>query len=129
MKAIIRLEAIGFGFLKSKKVNRKGWRFAHSISPRRPWVAEIAGYSERFGYDRRFLPHDTDFVESSGTTMRLVYFNFLVQSHSVYQVHELISWRHHYRYFAVVDASGMIKKINEWEVSQRLLKNVVNNRA
>jgi hypothetical protein len=87
-----------------------------------PWVAELVGLSDRYGYERRFVPYKSDWARANGTGSRGVWLWWTLDAGSVYETRyrtswALSSWTH--RFLTVTDAGDVID-IGEDEVRARL---------
>lgn len=131
MKATIALEYIGessdsrlalwTGILNELK-DSLGRAVIGNPRPRKPWVAELTGINEKFGYERTFLPANWDRRHANGTHSRGVELWFILESGHIYQVHVPTSWRNTARYFCTVSDAGEVVRINE-SLVQQWLKN------
>jgi hypothetical protein len=104
-------QALGKGV--GEAIFGKGWT-------RRPWVAEITGPDERFGFSRRFLESKLSRTNANGSHTRGVDLWFVLDSGRVYEVKHSVSWTRSDRYFCTVTDSGDIKRITKSEVEQWL---------
>lgn len=143
MIATLRLEAIGDNHTAARRsfgrvlhsVGRIPFeQRAHALSPRRPWVARIAGPCPRFGLARTFLTGLKDYRDANSHGSRGVYLTFVLYPGAVHEVHELLTWHKERRYYChVVD--GKIVELTAEQVAAMVLvtaakiQNVINEAA
>jgi hypothetical protein len=97
MKHILQLEHIGADV---DARCRSAGALVGAWPGRRPWVAEIAGASGRFWFDRKFVEAKTDYSTANGVGSRGVLLTYLVEDGHVYEIKRWDSWRSSRRYFA-----------------------------
>lgn len=90
--------------------------------PRMPWVAEITGRDDKFGFKRQFLEGKWQRRDSNGAQSRGVMLEFCLESGRLYQVHSFVSWRKTDRYFCIIEGD-LIKRLSENEAMEWLRKN------
>jgi hypothetical protein len=76
---------------------------------RRPWVAEIAEWRGGRWYERTFLKGQKDYSEANSAGSRGVYLYYHLREGSVYEVHELLTWRSERRYFCTVSGGRLVE--------------------
>lgn len=132
MKATLQLEYIGerqdaemvlWQRILDEAIPGLGSRFIDKPRIRIPWVAEIVGRSNKFQFDRTFLPSNWQRLRANSTHSRGVELWFVLESGKVYQVHHYVSWKKFNRYFCSVSDGGAIAPITEDEVEQWLNDN------
>ena len=87
---------------------------------KRPWVAEITGPSERFGFERRFVEGMIDFKNANSKGSRGVELHFVLESGRIYEVRHHGSWKTESRYFCVITEDGDIEEVEEAWAKDRL---------
>lgn len=128
MKASLCLEYIGEGFAHTEAILSMKMFLASGgrdrgveISKcRKPWVAEITGTDDKFGFQRQFLRGNVQRKRSSSTGNRGSELWFTIESNHIYQVQYFASWRDKRRYFVTVTDDGEIVKVEEKWVRNRL---------
>jgi hypothetical protein len=90
---------------------------------RRPpvWVAEIMGFNEKYGYERRFLRGELDITGAIYRGRRGVVRWYIIDSGHVYEVKEQTNYKAFDHYFCTVDDEGDIVRF-EKEVVDAWLK-------
>jgi len=128
MKAILEIELFGEDVRSMYKLYRDiadsvspgyGSEMIGSIPPS-GWVAEIVGFSKKYGYDRRFMKPKKDYSRSNSKGSRGVFAEYLLESGKIYDVKSQITWRRLQRYFCTVTDDGEIKTITANEVNAML---------
>lgn len=128
MKATFGLEYFGKGlddeirFHKEKYnflMNGIGDKLIGKSHSRRPWVAEIIGIDERYGYARKFLNGKVSYKYANSKATRGVMLWFILESGKLYEVKHYTSWKNSVRYFCEVSRAGDIRtmelnEVNEW---------------
>lgn len=89
---------------------------------RMPWVAEITGRDEKYGFKRIFLEAKWLRRDANGAQSRGVMLEYRLEPGKLYQVHSFVSWRKTDRYFCVVDGDA-ITRLDENEAMAWLRKN------
>lgn len=87
--------------------------------PPRPWVARISGTDSRYGLAREFVEPHRDYAHVNSTGSRGIMLYFVVDEGEVYEVHKLVSWSKHVRYFCRIQDGDEIRMTRE-EVDQWL---------
>ncbi len=93
---------------------------------KRPWVAEIIGVSQRYGFERSFLDPKKDYSRSNAIGSRGVRLFFILESGRLYEINEQTSWRRWLRWYAVVSDSGDIVHVSKEEAHQWLRDRLVS---
>lgn len=128
MKAIIELELFAEDMRAMMKLYRDmtddlipglGEEFIGRISPS-SWVAEVTGFSIKYGYDRCFLKGKRDYSRANSVGSRGVFNEYLLESGRIYDIKSQVSWKNSYRYFCTVTEDGDIKTISASEVNKML---------
>ena len=129
MKAAICLEYIGEGFANVERLHSvrltlasagvdRGARIAEQ---RRPWVANIVGFSEQFGYERQFLRPTTQRQRASSTGNRGVELWFVCETGNLYQAQHYTSWKSKDQFFFIVTDHGSLQRVDETWARSRLV--------
>jgi len=118
MAYVLKLELIGDQWGLKKETQLLTRIFLGGIPPS-AWVAEIAGKSDRYGYERQFLKCKKDYSKSNSTGTRGVYVFYILQSGHCYEVKCRISWKRGDRYFCRIEGTELIRMSKE-EVDQWL---------
>ena len=84
-------------------------------NPRKPWVAEITGTHEKFGFERVFLESKRNYSRANKSGSRGVELWFILESGKVYEVKSPKSWRSVDRYFCRVNDDGDIIRMSKDE--------------
>lgn len=112
MKSVtLKLELIGCW------VRFRGMNFNSIIrtSKKKPWVAEIIGLCDQYGFKRTFLSAMGDYSEALSTKSRGVYFYYHLFPGKVYEIFEHCTWKRERRYFATV-VNGKIVDIEKNDI-------------
>lgn len=86
-----------------------------STSGRKPWVAEITGLDQKYGFARKFVRGRIQYKRSNNSGSRGVELWFILESGKIYEVKEHTSWKSSYRYFCTVNYSGDIVRVVDVE--------------
>lgn len=116
--------SVCFEFIGSEQYAREqlaGWIFSQIGEPhgkppssvRKPWVAEITGLCEKYGYERKFVKYKTQYVRGSGNCNRGVEMWFILESGKIYQAQCFSSWKKRERSFLTVNDDGDVKEVTE----------------
>lgn len=122
MQTLLRLEAIGDdAYEYQRSVIKAGGGLVRRFTgvPGRPWVAEIVGLNDQFGFERRFLRGKKDYRNANSVGSRGVYLCFVLELGRLYEVYGLSSWRSSFHYFCMPTVSGAVK-LSEESVRQCL---------
>ena len=129
MKAIIKIEKIGFGDVSRANLYHKITECALGSDPvgfklkSRGWVAQIVGIHVKYKYDRLFLsPSSIDYSGSSSSMNRGVYHIYVLDEGKFYDVSFPCSWSSTDRYFCRV-INGVVEMVSKCEVDE-WLKNI-----
>lgn len=90
---------------------------------RMPWIAEVTGIDNKFGFKRNFLKGNWERSKSNATGSRGTRLCFVIESGRLYEVKSPQSWRSIDRYFCTVSEEGNIRRITETE-AKTWLKNI-----
>lgn len=93
---------------------------------RRPWVAEIMGFSERYDLDRRWLDGRIDYTYANSIGSRGVYLHYMLDRGRIYEVRSFVSWATEDRYFGIPYRDIMIR-ISKEEVVQCLTEELLDS--
>ena len=88
--------------------------------PNQSWVAEIKGEHPKYKYDREFLRSKKDYTNTNSNGSRGIFAWYVLESGKCYEIKAQTSWRNIDRYFAKVDETGDIVKVDEDEVLEWL---------
>jgi hypothetical protein len=119
VKAAFGAEAIGLG--ASDNVTARMLGMSRELNRMaRPWVAEIVGPDDRYGWRRRFLSHKADYRQANGGGTRGVWFWWTLESGRVYEAKYRTTWSLSsiMQRFLTVDDDGEIKDLTEDEVRE-----------
>ena len=129
MKATIKLEYIGeaqdarlsmYGKMIDQVSDGLGKKVIGNTRLRQPWVAEITGNDQKFGFKREFLKGNWQRKRSNGNGSRGTEIWFMLESGKLYEVKSPVSWRSVDRYFCTVTDDGDIDKLTETEAKKWL---------
>lgn len=95
------------------------WITASGARPSRPrpWVAQLKGFDDYYGYEREFIKPVYDYSYSAKTGKGAMLYFFLPDG--LYEVFAPISWKHEERYFCRA-YNGKIERITKEELDQCL---------
>ncbi len=82
------------------------------LKPRQPWCARLTQYdaiTDRF--NREFIASQKDYSNANRTGSRGVSRYYWLESGSVYEIHQLTSWKRSRRWFAAVSDTGDVVEI------------------
>ncbi len=117
MPIIIELECIGHNWGLSNKEVFLTRMFLGAI-PSRAWVAEITGFSPRYGYERVFVQRKTDYTHANSKATRGVIAIFVLKENRIYEVSDPRSWKRTERYFCRVEDGEIVRmskeEVDEW---------------
>lgn len=82
----------------------------------RPWVARLAGLSDRYRYDREFVQAKADYREANSRGTRGVWFWWTLESGNVYETRYRTSWERWTHRFLTVTPEGDVVDLTEEEV-------------
>ena len=89
------------------------------MSDGKPWVAELTGLDDKYGFARRFLPAYRDYANANSAGSRGIVANYLLQEGHLYEVKSYITWHKIDRYFCIV-RGGEVKRLCIQDVLQYL---------
>lgn len=97
---------------------RQGRRTLYSTHPR-PWVAQICGLDDKWGYQREFMRGVYDYTRTNNVGSRgtRIYYHL---PPGIYEVDRPVTWRRRERFFCRVDNNGDIHKLTREEVDECL---------
>lgn len=127
MKASLRIEAVGDYMNERQRetvrtivTDSNGFGTLQDNAKKRYWCAEIIGFNEKFGYDRKFVRAKKDYADSNSIGSRGVFVYYTLDSGKVYEVLHPYNWKKSSRYFCIVSDDGEIVKISEEELKEWL---------
>jgi hypothetical protein len=88
---------------------------AEQIGPRKPWVAELTGWSPSYGYQRSFLRPKTDYSGANRAGTRGVKLSFTLRLDTVYEAWRMTSWTGEERLFLLATPGGDVRCIGREE--------------
>lgn len=93
---------------------------AHLLNPKSsmPWCAEITGTHPRYGLERQFLRHKTDYRDANRKATRGVMFWWTLESGRLYEVKYRTAWNRWHRRFVTVTDEGDIRDVSEQEARE-----------
>ena len=91
---------------------------------KRPWVAKITGYSDKYGYQREFINAQIDYSDANSRHSRGVRALYILESGHVYDVSNPMAKAYsdykESRFYCTVTTSGDIKVIDKMDVNRIL---------
>lgn len=122
MKAAFRAEAVGFGTNDLWELCRRRYGWTSNPSDR-PWVAEITGRDDRYGYARVFIQEKRDYRESNNKATRGVWFWWTLETGRIYETRYRTTWNGGFqRRFLRVTDDGAVEDMSREEVETWLVK-------
>lgn len=93
---------------------RASWE-KERIGEKKPWVAELTGWSARFGFERKFLRAKEDWEKANSKGTRGVRCYFTLELDKVYEAWWMESWHDHHRAFLRATPEGDVTEIGREE--------------
>ncbi len=92
-----------------------------------PWVARLTGFDKQFVFARQFVRATYDYTYARKSGGRGIYLYFALPP-GVYEVFEVLSWKHDQRYFVEVSGDGAVHE-RTLEETIECLTNVASESA